>query len=272
MIRDVLAVVDVEDRDDAFLADALAFADFHEAHLTFLLLSPVPTPDYVLTLAPPYILLDEWVKHTEDKKARVEALTRRRACEIRVISDDPVELLRKVPVHARYADIALFGPPSAYASHRLRQKALEAVMFSSGRPLLTLPAGYAPRQFAHLALGWNASREATRALKDATSFLSPGARIDVLVVDGAPQVLGHGSEPGADITHHLARHGYDVTLHEQPSCGTDVAEVLTSLARRRMADFLAIGGYAHSRLRELVLGGVTTSLIRESPMPCLFAH
>lgn len=90
-------------------------------------------------------------------------------------------------------------------------------------------------------------------------------------MDGIPDPMGHGSEPGADITRHLARHGFEVKLHEQPSCGTEIAEVLQSLARRRLAGLLAVGGYAHSRLRELVLGGVTRDLFRSAAMPCLFS-
>lgn len=172
MIKEVLAIVNIEDRNKGFLADAIAFANFHEAHLTFLLLSPISTLDYILTLAPPYILLDEWVRHSEEKKARVEALGNRHGCEIRIMSGDPVELLRNVPVQPRYADIVLFGPPAAYASGRLRQKAIETCMLHFGRPVLTLPADYRPHPFDHLALGWNASREAIRAMQDALMLLS----------------------------------------------------------------------------------------------------
>ncbi len=33
-----------------------------------------------------------------------------------------------------------------------------------------------------------------------------------------------------------------------------------------------MGGYGHSRLRELVLGGVTRHMLRTAPVPLLLAH
>jgi nucleotide-binding universal stress UspA family protein len=272
MIKDVLAIVDTEDRDTDFLKAAIGFAELHDAHLTVMVLSAIPNPDYVLAFGPPYVLLDDYVKRTEQKQERVNELVRHLSAEVRVLSDGTEELLRKIPVHARYADLVLIGPAKAYAVPKLRQKAAEAVVLSSGRPLIVLPDGYTPRTFKHLAIGWNASREATRALKDAVGLLAAGATIDVLVVDGEPDPRGHGSEPGADIAHHLARHGFVVTIQNQPGCGDPVAETLVSLARRRNADLLAIGGYAHSRLSELILGGVTRDLLHDVSLPCLLSH
>src|SRR3546814_15308267 len=71
---------------------------------------------------------------------------------------------------------------------------------SSGRPVLIVPDGYKAKAIEHVAIGWNATRESTHSLRDATAFASPGAKIDILVLDAKPTVKGHGSEPGADIT------------------------------------------------------------------------
>src|SRR3546814_17660582 len=70
------------------------------------------------------------------------------------------------------------------------------------------PDGYKAKAIEHVAIGWNATRESTHSLRDATAFASPGAKIDILVLDAKPSVKGHGSEPGADIARHLARHGF----------------------------------------------------------------
>jgi len=138
--------------------------------------------------------------------------------------------------------------------------------------MLVLPAGTTPRPFDRLAIGWNGSREATRALTDAVALLAPGAAIDVLMVDGAAQPLGHGIEPGADIARNLARHGFRVTVDDLARGPGSVAETLVEAACTRGADLLAIGGYAHSRLSEMILGGVTRDLFGESRIPCLFSH
>src|SRR3546814_4459908 len=92
-------------------------------------------------------------------------------------------LLDKAPVQARYADFVLFGPVDAYGNAHLRRRLFENIALSSGRPVIVLPAGWKPRSFAHLAVGWNATREATRALRseEHTSELQSLMRISYAV-------------------------------------------------------------------------------------------
>lgn len=124
----------------------------------------------------------------------------------------------------------------------------------------------------HIAIGWNATREATRALGDSLQLAAPGTRIDVLVVDAKSSTKGHGSEPGADIARNLSRHGFDVTVHSLFSEGENQSAVLVDFARQHRADLLVVGASAHSRLRELFLGGVTHDLIDGAPIPVLLGH
>src|SRR3546814_4354142 len=105
------------------------------------------------------------------------------------------------------------------------------------------------------------------ALGDALKLAQPGAKIDILVVDAKASTKGHGSEPGADIARNLSRHGFDVTVHALSSEGENQSAVLVDFARRHRADLLVIGASAHSRLRELFLGGVTHDLIDGAPLP-----
>src|SRR5690606_37613371 len=115
-------------------------------------------------------------------------------------------------VYARYADVVLFGPADNYDYPPIRRETIESILFASGRPVLILPNGHRPRAIEHLAVGWNATRESTHALRTATAFAAPGAKIDVVVLEAKPSVKGHGSEPGADIARHLARHGFASTV------------------------------------------------------------
>src|SRR3546814_14851602 len=102
----------------------------------------------------------------------------------------------------------LVGPANSYDHPPIRRETAESILFSSGRPVLIVPDGYKAKAIEHVAIGWNATRESTHSLRDATAFASPGAKIDILVLDAKPTVKGHGSEPGADIARHLARHGF----------------------------------------------------------------
>lgn len=271
-VKDILAIVDTGDDDEQFLTDAREFARFHEAHLTVAILSAVPTPDYALVCTQPYFLLSDYVEAAEEKQAKVAKIGERDGFEVRILSDEPGALLDKAPVQARYADLVLFGPVDAYDNKHLRRRLFENIALSSGRPVLVLPPQWKPRPFAHLAIGWNSTREATRALGDALKLAQTGAKIDVLVVDAKSTTKGHGSEPGTDIARNLSRHGFDVTVHALFSEGENQSAVLIDFARQHRADLLVIGASAHSRLRELFLGGVTHDPIDGAPLPVLLGH
>lgn len=66
-IRDILAVVDTGDKDEQFLRDALVFAELHSASLSLVVLSALPSADYALTIAPPYVFLQDYTEAVEAK-------------------------------------------------------------------------------------------------------------------------------------------------------------------------------------------------------------
>ncbi|MDF2972183.1 MAG: Universal stress protein UspA-related nucleotide-binding protein, partial [Microvirga sp.] len=80
------------------------------------------------------------------------------------------------------------------------------------------------------------------------------------------------SVTGADIAPHLTRHGVNVTVQTLPAVGGDVAETLRNHATLTHANMIVMGGYVHSRLRELVFGGVTQSLLKQNPVPLLLSY
>jgi len=85
----------------------------------------------------------------------------------------------------------------------------------------------------------------------------------------------HGEEEqleGIDMGQHLARHNLKVDVHRIPGGSIDVADALLSHAADSGADFIVMGGYGHSRLREFILGGVTHSIFRSLTVPALLSH
>jgi nucleotide-binding universal stress UspA family protein len=83
---------------------------------------------------------------------------------------------------------------------------------------------------------------------------------------------GHGEIPGADLALHLARHGVKATIERTVSSGIGLGDVLLSRAADLAADLLVIGAYGHSRVRELLLGGVTRSILNNMTLPVLMSH
>jgi len=148
---------------------------------------------------------------------------------------------------------------------------IEAALFGSGRPILAVPY----IQKSDLALGrvmvcWDGSRNAARAAADAMPLLLRAKSIDVVIVTA--ERAKSDEIAGADIAHHLARHDLDVAVQRIVSVDSDVANTLLSHAADTGADFIVMGGYGHSRLREFVLGGATRGILAAMTVPVLMSH
>jgi nucleotide-binding universal stress UspA family protein len=180
---------------------------------------------------------------------------------------------QQVALHGRYADLIVLGQESPDDGAPAAGAVLEAALFTSGRPVLVVPyAGRFETLGQRVLIGWNAKREAARAVNDALPLIEGAAWATVLVVNPQPGADSHGEDPGADIARHLARHGLHVTVERvaAPEIGAD--DALLNRAAETGADLIVIGAYGHSRLRELVLGGVTRGLLRHMTVPVLMSH
>jgi nucleotide-binding universal stress UspA family protein len=173
-------------------------------------------------------------------------------------------------LHGRYADLLVLGqddPESDSAG------LLEAMVFDCGRPVLAIPfAGSFKTIGKRVLVGWNASREASRALHDALPLIAKAETATVFLANPKRGLGGHGEEPGADIARHLARHGMKVEVAMAIADDVPDSALLLNHASDMGADLLVMGAYGHSRLREFILGGMTRSLLREMTVPVLLSH
>jgi nucleotide-binding universal stress UspA family protein len=103
-------------------------------------------------------------------------------------------------------------------------------------------------------------------------LLAGAERVTVLTINAEATPDGHGEEPGADIALHLARHGLQVTVRRIAGAEISAGDMLLNEATDLGADLIVMGGYGHSRLRELVLGGATRTLLGQMTVPVLMAH
>jgi nucleotide-binding universal stress UspA family protein len=152
-----------------------------------------------------------------------------------------------------------------------RELIIEAALFESGRPVLVVP--YIQRdglKLDRVMVCWDGSRNAARAVGDAMPLLVRAKAVEVVIVAGE---AGKSDElPGADIARHLARHGLKVELQRIVSPGLDVANTLLSHAADAGTDFIVMGGYGHSRMREFVLGGATRGILSSMTVPTMMSH
>lgn len=168
---------------------------------------------------------------------------------------------------ARHFDLTVIGQVEDASS--ADEALLEAALFESGRPVLMVPYVHrAPTRLERAMVAWDGSEVAARAIAGAMPLLAHARHVQVVTVPNDRTGVDH---PGFNIARHLARHGLPVELKVTPST-MDVGNTLLSLAADEGADFLVMGAYGHSRMRELILGGATRQILQSMTLPVLMAH
>lgn len=173
------------------------------------------------------------------------------------------DLIKSFTTLARAHDLTILdAEPISLAVDR---GLIEAVLTASGRPLIVVPQGREAFAGDRIIVAWDGSAKAARALHDALPFLRAAAQVELISVTGEKD-LAH-TVPGAEIAPHLTRHGVMVNVLALPAMDSDVAETLRNHAHLTRADMIVMGAYVHSRLREMMLGGTTQSLLKNAPVP-----
>jgi nucleotide-binding universal stress UspA family protein len=213
--------------------------------------------------------LDALIRKANDALARFDAIAATvdgLSFERRLVEDDAAAGLA---LQARYADLVVlsqFDPDDPAA--RLDPDLPAYVMLNSACPVLMVPYVGPPATVGtHALVAWDESLQASRAVANAVPLLQRAHKVSLAVFNAGDQPL----LAGADIALYLARHGVNVeVLREQTPL--DVGTALLSLAADLGADLLVMGGYGHARFREVLLGGVTQTLLATMTIPVLMSH
>jgi nucleotide-binding universal stress UspA family protein len=189
--------------------------------------------------------------------------------ERRLVNDD---VDGGLALQARYVDLTIVSQFDPNSSAMAPWSDLPEYLFmNTARPVLVLPHRSIATDFGqHALLAWDCSLEATRALTASLPLLKKAQNVTVLVLNAAHNGE-HGAEPGADIALYLSRHGVKVNVVQRETQHEVGAAILAHAARIR-ADLMIMGGYGHSRFRELLIGGATRSVLTGMTVPVLFAH
>lgn len=271
MIKQILAIVNTGVAEEQFLTNAVRLARLHNAGLTVIAISSVSMPTGDFSVSSP-VVREELIAAVEAKGEEIEKRARLEGFELQTLPQDSAAQLAQIPIEARYADLTLLAPISDYSNSRLRRQLFEALAQSSARPLLVLPSEWKPTLFERLVVGWNASWEASRSLADSLMLAESGAQVEVVTVDAQETLTDHSKNSGVDVIRYIRRHGFAAQFHDLPSDGRSDAAALTDFATAQGADLLVLGAAIHSRMHELLLGGVTHDLLGGAKIPILFSR
>ncbi|MFI4938896.1 MAG: universal stress protein [Burkholderiales bacterium] len=189
--------------------------------------------------------------------------------DARLVSDEPEGGL---VLQARYCDLVVVGqtdPNESFSS--VPSDLAEYAMLNCARPVLIVPHAGQSHIGTNALVAWDGGLEATRAITNAIPLLKRASTVTVAVFNPSAQYDVHGEQPGADIALYLARHNINVTVSQQ-NTELGVGDALMSLASDMSADLIVMGGYGHTRFREVLLGGVTKTVLKTMTVPVLMSH
>jgi len=273
-LKDILVHVDTGKEAEATLDAAIALATVHDCHLVGLGVSPpLDIPTYAAGNLPSsvFTVLEEreearLAQAEKTFRARIRQAGREDRSEWRLDHGLPDSV---VGLHSRYADLAVVTQTNRELEERRFIDLPEDLVLSAGRPVLIIPyVGTSKPIGKSVVVAWNGSREAARAVADSMPLLEQAEKVEVIVAGAEPI----GDLPGADVAAHLARHGIDVEVYRAVVDDIDVGDVLLNRVTDLGADLMVMGGYGRSRLRELVLGGVTRHILEHMTVPVLMSH
>jgi nucleotide-binding universal stress UspA family protein len=122
-----------------------------------------------------------------------------------------------------------------------------------------------------MVVAWNGSAEAAHALRAAVPLLACSCKVTLVSV-AEPADKQRFDFPSTDGAKYLSRHGIESEMVEIPQGQAKIADTLFSAAQMREASLMVMGAYGHSRLAEMLMGGVTRRTLSEPQMPILLAH
>jgi len=176
--------------------------------------------------------------------------------------------------HARCADLAVIGQPDPdQPDFEFLEELAETVALSAGRPALIIPYVAPVASLGQRVLiAWDGGREASRAVADALPLLSRAKRVTVVVIDSEAEGRIADTAATSRLVDYLHSHGIDARVDHSNVTDISAGEQLLSQAADLGVDLIVMGAYAHTRLRELILGGVTRTMLRSMTAPVLMSH
>lgn len=181
------------------------------------------------------------------------------------VAADPATTIR---TEARAADLVIIGHASPHDGHGAYET-LRAVLYDAAAPVIVAPSEPPSSVGARPAVAWEDTPAVAKAVAAALPLLRVAGRVTVLI--GREGHGGEGASP-ADLLRTLEHRGIACDVVRFDLDGMSIGEALLAQAQAEAADLLVMGGYTHMHLREVLLGGVTQTLLAAARIPLLMHH
>jgi nucleotide-binding universal stress UspA family protein len=276
-IADMHVIVDLagERRAVAIAADIASRLD---AHLTGIALAVEPLiPAYTMAApVPTDFIVQAREQALSDAKAAAAAFEKGAegagvAFETRAVESIAGEGFMEAVRDLRVTDLVVVSQDDPDHPEPMRPALIESILFEAAAPTLVIPyTGVTQFKADRGVIAWDGSAPATRAIRAALPLLQFTQEVTVVVVTEPNK--WEGGAAGADIGAHLARHGLKVEVKRIDDALHDIAATLLNFTADEAADWMVMGAYGHSRMRELLLGGATRGVLASMTLPILMAH
>lgn len=277
MIRDILVNLTQGAESDPAALYAASLAAAFKAHLTGLAVTyEIDVPPFYMG-ALPTDFIDQQIRENEAAADRAATAFRATAaaagvtCDVRALSASLGEAAQALCELSRLFDLTVVAQPDPDRPGP-EEVIAEAALMEAGRAVLVVPyVQKPPFSIARVVVAWDGSRASARALSESLPLLHRAEHIEIFTVRRAnDEDTGAGT---TDLERHLGRHGLAAQFrHLTIGSGENISSAILNEVSDQGADLVVMGGYGHSRLREMVLGGVTREIIDSMTVPVLMAH
>jgi len=277
-MKNILVYLDQGVSNEERLDSALAIAKAQGAMVTGVAVNALPNASFLRKLG--VSGLDEAIDKARDAtQATIDTFRSRAAAagietETNIITCSDGKAAEKLSRLARVHDLSILRQANPDHEDAASVAELsEQVLLSSGRPVIYIPyIGAHNIPFRKGVIAWDGSKAATRAVHDALPLLHQMDAVLILVVE--PDGIEHyqATDPGSGLSRHLKAHGVDTTVVRVPKGDVTISNVILNELSNTGADLLIMGAYGTPRLREVILGGVTRSLLDGMTVPVFMSH
>ncbi|MGQ3676392.1 universal stress protein [Xanthobacter sp. TB0139] len=276
MIRDILVNLTEGVEKDAACDFAASMALRFHAHLTGVSVSyEIDVPPFYMGALPTDFIEAQFRENEEAAKKAAARFSQKVSAlnvphEVQTLTASLGVAAQQFLEMSRLYDLTIVSQPNPDKPGP-EEVIAENVLMDSGRAVLVVPYEQVePFKGERILLAWDGGRAAARALAEAMPLLNQASTIDVLRVGGDADESRVSVE---ELERHLSRHELKVQVHTIAlESGQSVSGVIMEQARTLGSDLVVMGGYGHSRLREMVLGGVTREIFTSMSVPVLMAH